>query len=107
MVAQKPRHPVASENRLRESPVLGQARSRAATFLPIFLLPEFAFKFVPFAPSLEGQYILKNLVLVSAGWAVVAPYFRSGAVSEGASHGEVDLNKADRTYVRSESPASN
>lgn len=48
----------------------------AATFLPIFLLPEFAFKFVPFAPSIEGQYILKNLVLVSAGWAVVAPYFR-------------------------------
>jgi len=47
-----------------------------ATFLPIFILPEYAFKFVPFAPSIEGQYILKNLVLVSAGWAVVAPYFK-------------------------------
>ncbi len=51
-----------------------------ATFLPIFLLPEFTFKFAPFAPSIEGQYILKNLVLVSAGWAVAAPYFkRAGA----------------------------
>lgn len=48
----------------------------AATFLPVFLLPEFAFKFVPFGLSLEGQYILKNLVLVSAGWAVVSPYFK-------------------------------
>ena len=54
-----------------------------ATFLPIFLLPEFAFKFAPFAPSIEGQYILKNLVLVSAGWAVVAPHFAaSGEASE-------------------------
>ena len=47
-----------------------------ATFLPLFLLPEFAFKFVPFAFTMEGQYIIKNLVLVTAGWAVLAPYFR-------------------------------
>lgn len=48
----------------------------AATFLPLFLLPEFSYRFVPFAPTIEGQYILKNLVLVSAGWAVLAPHFR-------------------------------
>jgi len=46
------------------------------TFLPLFLLPEFGFKFVPFAPSIEGQYILKNLVLLTAGWAVLEPHFR-------------------------------
>jgi len=49
----------------------------AATFAPIFLLPEFAFKFAPVAPTLEGQYILKNLVLVSAGWLVFAPHLTS------------------------------
>ena len=49
----------------------------AATFAPIFLLPEFAFKFAPVAPTLEGQYILKNLVLVSAGWLVFAPHLAS------------------------------
>jgi hypothetical protein len=48
----------------------------AATFLPIFLLPELTFKVAPFAPTFEGQYILKNLVLVSAGWVVLSPYLR-------------------------------
>lgn len=48
----------------------------AGTLVPLLLLPEFAFKFFPFAPTTEGQYILKNLVLITAGWAVVAPHFR-------------------------------
>lgn len=46
----------------------------AATFVPMFILPEFAFKFAPLAPTIEGQYVLKNLVLVSAGWVLLAPY---------------------------------
>ncbi len=49
------------------------------TFLPLFLLPELTYKFPPFAPTVEGQYILKNLVLVAAGWAVFAPYFSQKA----------------------------
>ncbi len=44
------------------------------TFLPLFLLPEFTFKIAPFAPTLEGQYILKNLVFVAAGWTVLVPH---------------------------------
>ena len=48
----------------------------AATFLPLFLLPEVAFKFAPLAPTIEGQYILKNFVLVSAGLVVFAPHLR-------------------------------
>ena len=47
-----------------------------STFVPMLVLPEYAFKFVPFAPTMEGQYIIKNLVLLAAGWAVLAPYFR-------------------------------
>ena len=45
----------------------------AGTMLPLFLLPELVFKIAPFAPTLEGQYILKNLVFVAAGWTVLAP----------------------------------
>lgn len=43
------------------------------TFIPLFLLPEFAFKIAPFAPSFEGQYILKNLAILTAGWALLKP----------------------------------
>ncbi len=43
------------------------------TFLPVLLLPEFAFKIAPFAPNLEGQYIFKNVVYVAAGWTVLMP----------------------------------
>ncbi len=45
----------------------------AGTCLPLFLLPELVFKFAPFAPTLEGQYILKNLVFIAAGWTVLMP----------------------------------
>ncbi|MCA9264766.1 MAG: DoxX family membrane protein [Planctomycetales bacterium] len=44
------------------------------TFTPVFLLPELAFKFAPFAPTLEGQYILKNVVFVAAAWTVLLPH---------------------------------
>ena len=44
------------------------------TFLPLFVLPELAFRMGFFAPTLEGQYILKNLVFVAAGWTVLLPH---------------------------------
>ena len=37
------------------------------TITPLFLFPEICFVSVPFVPTLEGQYIIKNLVLISAG----------------------------------------
>ena len=45
----------------------------AGTFLPLVLLPDVSFVTFPLVPSLEGQYILKNLVLIS-GALVVASY---------------------------------
>jgi len=47
----------------------------AGTMTPLFVLPELVFKIEPFAPTLEGQYILKNLVFIAAGWTVLAPHF--------------------------------
>lgn len=37
------------------------------TVTPIFFFPGEIFMVVPYAPTLEGQYIIKNLVLISAG----------------------------------------
>ena len=42
------------------------------TITPLFLFPQAAFTIIPWAPTLEGQYIIKNLVLVSAGLVVGA-----------------------------------
>lgn len=40
------------------------------TALPLVLLPEVCFTQAPFGLTLEGQYIIKNLVLVSAGLVI-------------------------------------
>ncbi len=40
------------------------------TILPLILLPEVCFAQIPFAPTLEGQYIIKNLILMSAAIVV-------------------------------------
>ena len=42
------------------------------TFLPLVLLPEVCFTSFPFDLTLEGQYIVKNLVLIGAAMAVGA-----------------------------------
>lgn len=39
---------------------------------PLLLFPREAFNVLPFAPTLEGQYIIKNLVLISAGVVIGA-----------------------------------
>jgi uncharacterized membrane protein YkgB len=41
------------------------------TFFPIFLTPEDIFTVFPYGLTLEGQYVFKNLVLVSAGLILV------------------------------------
>lgn len=57
------------------------------TMTPIVLFPGEVFTRVPYAPTLEGQYILKNLVLVSAG-LVLGATVRGGRI--GGSPEEVD-----------------
>jgi uncharacterized membrane protein YkgB len=42
------------------------------TLSPIFLLPERVFAEVPFGLTLEGQYIVKNLVLITAALVIGA-----------------------------------
>lgn len=49
------------------------------TITPLFLFPDEVFLHIPYAPTLEGQYIIKNLVLISAG-LVIGATVRGGAV---------------------------
>ena len=42
------------------------------TITPLFIFPELCFTRVPYAPTLEGQYIIKNIVLISAGIVIGA-----------------------------------
>jgi uncharacterized membrane protein YphA (DoxX/SURF4 family) len=42
------------------------------TITPLFLFPAETFTHIPYAPTLEGQYIIKNIVLISAALALGA-----------------------------------
>ena len=47
---------------------------------PLFLFPSEVFTAFPYAPTLEGQYIIKNIVLVSAG-LVIGATVRGGGLT--------------------------
>lgn len=56
------------------------------TITPVFLFPSDVFVRLPYAPTLEGQYIIKNLVLISAGLVIGATVRGGRLVAEpGAS----------------------
>jgi len=50
------------------------------TMLPLLFFPHETFRAFPYAPTLEGQYIIKNLVLVAAA-IVVGATVRGGRLS--------------------------
>ena len=51
------------------------------TMTPLILFPTETFTQFPYAPTLEGQYIIKNLVLICAG-LVVGATVRGGRIVE-------------------------
>ncbi|MEL7168416.1 MAG: hypothetical protein AAGN64_03595 [Bacteroidota bacterium] len=51
------------------------------TFLPLILLPEVCFTAFPFGLTMEGQYIVKNLVIIAAA-LVVGSTVRSRSTPE-------------------------
>jgi len=52
------------------------------TLLPLVLFPRETFVLFPLAPTLEGQYIIKNLVLISAAAVVGATVRGQGLTAE-------------------------
>ncbi len=49
------------------------------TVTPLVLFPSETWKHIPFVPTLEGQYIIKNIVLIAAA-GVVGATVRGGAM---------------------------
>ncbi|MFN8371766.1 MAG: DoxX family protein [Anaerolineae bacterium] len=65
------------------------------TITPLFLFPNETFTRFPYAPTLEGQYIIKNLVLVSAA-LVIGATVRGGAVIASPKAAEEALKQQER-----------
>ena len=62
------------------------------TITPIFLFPELVFTRIPYAPTLEGQYIIKNIVLVSAP-IVIGATVRGGGLVASPVVAQLDKSK--------------
>ena len=60
------------------------------TILPIFFFPSEVFNRFPYAPTLEGQYILKNIVLVSAAIVIGATVRGGMLISEPTPRQDTD-----------------
>ena len=50
--------------------ILLLALQKPGTFLPLILLPEVCFNVFPFGLTLEGQYIVKNLVIIGSALVI-------------------------------------
>lgn len=50
--------------------ILLLALQMPGTFLPLVLLPEVCFTIIPFGLTIEGQYIVKNLVIIGSALVI-------------------------------------
>ena len=60
----------------------------AGTLTPLVLFPNEVFTRIPYAPTLEGQYIIKNAVLISAAIVLGATVRGGGLVADPAARPE-------------------
>lgn len=56
------------------------------TITPLFLFPTETFTQFPYAPTLEGQYIIKNVVLVSAAFVIGATVRGGNLIADPQAH---------------------
>ncbi len=73
------------------------------TFTPLLLFPDETFTRFPYAPTLEGQYIIKNLVLIAAG-IVIGATVRGGHVEPKPEPGSDPEPPSLRTSSRLNEP---
>jgi uncharacterized membrane protein YkgB len=66
----------------------------AGTLIPLALFPGETFMVFPFAPTLEGQYIIKNLVLIGAGLVIGSTVRGGQIVAE-----PLDLHRPDSRQI--------
>jgi uncharacterized membrane protein YphA (DoxX/SURF4 family) len=77
----------------------------AGTLTPLLLFPAETFTVFPIAPTLEGQYILKNVVLVAAAMVVGATVRGGQLQAEPAGIGE-PLASPDPASLAGDAPAA-
>lgn len=65
----------------------------AGTFLPLIFFPSETWTYFPYAPSLEGQYIVKNLVLLGAAIVVGATVRGGGIIADPAAAREAEAKR--------------
>jgi uncharacterized membrane protein YphA (DoxX/SURF4 family) len=75
------------------------------TMLPLFFFPAETWEHIPYAPTLEGQYIIKNLVIVTAALVVGATARGGRMVSDAkaakiAAKTEESNNRLRRIFKR-------
>jgi hypothetical protein len=71
---------------------------------PLLLFPGEVFNAFPYAPTLEGQYIIKNVVLVSAG-VVIGATVRGGGLTAHSLAAERAREFEDREAWKLPDPA--
>jgi uncharacterized membrane protein YphA (DoxX/SURF4 family) len=64
------------------------------TLTPLVFFPHETFARIPYAPALEGQYIIKNLVLISAGIVVGATVRGGKMVADPSNTGRSERHRA-------------
>jgi uncharacterized membrane protein YphA (DoxX/SURF4 family) len=67
--------------RFMRATLLLLAAQMAGTLTPLLIFPSEVFTRVPYAPTLEGQYIIKNAVLISAAIVLGATVRGGGLVA--------------------------
>lgn len=55
----------------------------AGTITPLFIFPEETFYMIPFVPTIEGQYIIKNIVFIT-GAMVIGAYYQGRVIQKKA-----------------------
>jgi uncharacterized membrane protein YkgB len=67
-----------------------------ATFLPLVLLPAVTFTVVPWGLTLEGQYIVKNLVIIACALIIGGTALRKDRSDREARTGVIDVPETVR-----------
>jgi len=71
------------------------------TILPLFFFPEETFVHFPYAPTLEGQYIIKNLVIIAAAIFLGATVRGGAVVADPEIAEEAKREEEERSEVES------
>lgn len=70
----------------------------AGTLTPLFFFPTETFLLMPIVPTMEGQYIIKNIALVSAG-IVIGATVRGGRLESEPARDTADAPTASHSYI--------